>query len=617
MSEVKYFQREYNYLEAAGAEFAEKHSTIGGLLNLKDRDRKDPFVERLMEAFAFLAGRIHERLDDDMPEFAGGLLEQLFPHMLRPFPSCSIIQARPVSGTITQPVVVPRGSEVQTPAGMYSVEKETDSPERDRSDRANKEPAEFIFRTTQDLTVLPVQLRTVQVDDDADGTSALTLNFHLNRNVTYSGLNLDRLTLYLSGAPSLRYTLLYYLTSRVESVSMREVSRLDAPFQEVPGFRIDIPELTRDLAAGEERALVPYARQTFTGYRLLQEYFSFPERFFFVEVSGLQAFHASEEGHPFELKIQFSELLSREYRPTAKDILINCAPIVNLFDRPTEPVAVNQRMPEYAIVPAYDRRWSREIYAVKDVKGVDNENRSQYDYNPITSYNILDHYDPDYRYKRFYSTIYRPTKTGLGETSIRLFGPSLEEEHFPQETLSLEAVMSNGSRPAGKCKVDSITVATSFPEGVRVTNITAPSQMLPCLRQQNFLWSLISHLTISYTTMADTTTLKTLLSLYNWSQVANNPVRRKIHNGLQQVHPPKSKNVYRNGALIRAVEFVIDINAEFFEHDDGDIHLFGLVLNRFLSQYVTINSSVMLRFVDVNTKREFTWDLNPGGIFPL
>ena len=84
MSEVKYFEREYNYLQEAGEEFSKKHQAIGSMLRLSEKQRKDPFVERLFEAFAFLSGRIHERLDDDMPEFTGGLLEQLFPHFLKP-----------------------------------------------------------------------------------------------------------------------------------------------------------------------------------------------------------------------------------------------------------------------------------------------------------------------------------------------------------------------------------------------------------------------------------------------------------------------------------------------------------------------------------------------------
>jgi len=154
MTEEKYFEREYNYLQTAGEEFAKKHQALGGLLRLTEKQRKDPFVERLFEAFAFLSGRIHERLDDDIPEFAGGLLEQLFPHFLRPFPSCAILQAKALSGSITRPVNIARGSEVQTPAGKYKIKfKVSASPLEDARTVEKFESSEFIFRTTQDAMV--------------------------------------------------------------------------------------------------------------------------------------------------------------------------------------------------------------------------------------------------------------------------------------------------------------------------------------------------------------------------------------------------------------------------------------------------------------------------------
>lgn len=112
MSTDKYFEREYNFLQTSGEEFSKNHPTLGSRLHLSERERKDPFVERLYEGFAFLAGRIHERLDDEFPEIAGGILEILFPHLLKTFPSCSILQAKIKSGALTEPVTIKKGSEI-------------------------------------------------------------------------------------------------------------------------------------------------------------------------------------------------------------------------------------------------------------------------------------------------------------------------------------------------------------------------------------------------------------------------------------------------------------------------------------------------------------------------
>ena len=122
---------------------------------------------------------------------------------------------------------------------------------------------------------------------------------------------------------------------------------------------------------------------------------------------------------------------------------------------------------------------------------------------------------------------------------------------------------------------------------------------------------------MSFTTLARTDTFKSILSLYNWSLQENNPNRKKIYEGIIKVHPPIPRTIYKNRALIRGIEFKIDIDVHKFEYGDGDIHLFGMILNRFLSQYITINSFAILTFVDVQTKKEFTWKPDQGKILAV
>jgi len=322
MSIEKYFEREYNYLQIAGEEFAEQHQAIAGKLRLSERQRKDPFVERLMEAFAFLAGRIHERLDDEIPEFTGGLLEQLFPQFLRPFPSCAILEAEGLTGALTKPVVIKKGSEVQTPTGKYKVKyRVAPAPEEKARIIEKEESAEFIFHTTQELVVRPMKLKDVRVDTMPDKNTALILQIQPDRNVDFNSLELDNLRLYLHGAESIKYNLLMYLTRYVVSVQMRELDRKDTPFTPLVSFQIDIPGLTDFLEPPDsDQDLLPYARQTFKGYRMLQEYFAFPERFFFIDIKGLNTFTASSDGHPFEIALVFDRKLSTEYFPTIKNI---------------------------------------------------------------------------------------------------------------------------------------------------------------------------------------------------------------------------------------------------------------------------------------------------------
>jgi type VI secretion system protein ImpG len=615
----KYFEREYNFLQLEGDRFAEKHQALAGELRLTQRQRKDPFVERLFEGFAFLAGRIHERLDDDFPEITGGLLEILFPHFLRSFPSCAILEARPIPNLMTKPLLVKRGSEVQTAPGKYQVKYKVAAGPQERERTIEKtEPAEFIFRTTQNLMVRPVQLKEVRIEDQPDATSALILQIHPHRNTDLESLRFKRLTLYLHGADSLKYTLLLYLMKYVSGVFMREIKEGDSGFQKVEPYRIGISGLFNEQTdSQEEHAMIPYARQIFTGYRLLQEYFAFKERFFFIEVRGLDAFLPSVEGVPVEIKIAFSQKLSTEFRPTTRNVLLHCVPIVNLFDRPTEELIIDQRLPEYYILPDGDRRKSREIYSVNRVRSVSENMQQIFKYLPVTSYDVLDAGDPEQEYKRFYSVVLKPTKGDMVDAYIRLFGSSLEEDTFPKETLSIEeATLSNGFLPAKYLEAGTIRQPVNFPGGIEVTNLTTPSEVLPCPDRQNFLWTLITHLTLSYTSLADREVLQGIMSLYNWAQEHNNPNRKKIQ-AITKIHPPRPRYFLQNQALIRGIEFKMDIDETQFENGEGDIELFGMILSRFLSQYVTINSFVILTMTENGTKKQHIWKPELGKILPV
>ncbi len=279
MNIEQYFQREYNFLQVAGEKFAEKHQDIAGKLRFTERQRKDPFVERLLEAFAFLAGRIHERLDDDIPEFTGGLLEQLFPHFLRPFPSCAIAEVTPSRGALSESVVIPCRSEMQTPTGKYKIKyRVAVSPEEGARIIEKTEKADFIFRTCFDLIVRPMQLKDVRIEEGTKYPSTLVLQIQPHRNTDFESLKLDRLMLYLNGDKFLTYSLLHYLTKYVVSISMKEQSGAQKIEQEIKPFKIGIKGLSDETKSNSgDQAIIPYSRQSFKGCRKLPEYFAFTD----------------------------------------------------------------------------------------------------------------------------------------------------------------------------------------------------------------------------------------------------------------------------------------------------------------------------------------------------
>ena len=618
MSIQKYFEREYNFLQVAGEEFAKKHPSLGSRLHMSERERKDPFVERLFEGFAFLAGRIHERLDDEFPEIAGGLLEILFPQLLKPFPSCCILQAKHKHGTINSQITINRGSEIQTQTGKYKVRYKVYSGPLEKSRITEKEePAEFIFRTTQDLIVRPLKIEDVKIEESSKGTSSMILKLQPDRNVNYEALGMSNFQIFIHGAASIKYNLHFYLSNYVSSISVRELTDNKATFVQIEDAQIAVPEFSmQSLDEDKDYSILPFSKQTFYGYRLLQEYFAYPEKFFFFNIEGLEKFRGSNDSNAFEIKIDFQRKLPKEKYPSINNIILHCTPIVNLFSRSSEEVVVSQRLPEYYIIPDLDRRKSREIYSVDKVIGVSENKFEQYKYIPITSQDILDSSDPEYNYKRFYSTFRRKLQSDMTETFIRLFGPSMDQETFPKETLSIESTMSNGFLPSAYLEIGSIKEPLDFPAGIEASNITKPAEELECPDRQNYLWSLIAHLSAGYSSLAESEALKSILNLYNWTKTHNNPNKKRI-DGIKKIHEPKIINKIIDQSIIRGIEFHIEVDPREFEHGEGDIYLMGTVLKNFLSQYVTINTYIILIISELGTGKQYSWQPKAGEILPI
>ena len=183
-----------------------------------------------------------------------------------------------------------------------------------------------------------------------------------------------------------------------------------------------------------------------------------------------------------------------------------------------------------------------------------------------------------------------------------------------------KATLSNGFLPAAYLEVGSIKEPLDFPPGLEAFNINVPGDVLECPDKQNYLWSLIAHMSISFSTLADTDTFKSILNLYNWSRTYNNPNKKRI-DSIKRVHKPKLVNKVisqsAGSGLVRGIEFHIEIDPKEFESGEGEINLMGMVLSSFLSQYVTINSYAFLKITEIGTNNIYKWQPAIGEILPV
>lgn len=264
MSFNHYYQSELTALRQLGRRFAERSPALAPFLGQAGRD---PDVERLLEGFAFLTGRLRQKLDDELPELSHSLMQLLWPNYMRPLPAFSILQFDPLT----------------MPGPGLKVARET--------------PVESVpiggvqcrFRTCYPTEVMALDLKALNYSVKGDG-SLLSLRLEMSADGHLGELELSRLRLHFAGERYISQMLYLSLLRNLESIELIPLDASNKPLEGAGGrpMAFKLPgDRVKPVGFSEEEALIPYPLNTFRGYRYLQEYFAFQDKFLFVDVSGL------------------------------------------------------------------------------------------------------------------------------------------------------------------------------------------------------------------------------------------------------------------------------------------------------------------------------------------
>ncbi len=286
-----HYERELTYLRYLGAEFAQKYPKVASRLLLESGKCDDPHVERLLEGFAFLAARIYLKLDDDFPELIESLISILYPHYLRPIPSATVAQFHldPEQGKATTGYRIERGSLLYSaPVGGTPCK----------------------FQTCYDTTLWPLEVKAadwrspdrVQPPYMVPGTvGVVRVELHGMPEVEFSKLDLKTLRFFLQGDGTVVHSLIEVLCNNCLQILVRDLSAPGRKVVQLP------PKSLQQVGFRQEEGLVPFPRRSFWGYRLLQEYFSFPEKFCFLDLSGFDRVAAAGFGRKIEILFYLSD----------------------------------------------------------------------------------------------------------------------------------------------------------------------------------------------------------------------------------------------------------------------------------------------------------------------
>ncbi len=414
----RYFENEMRYLHEAAKVFAESFPDRARYLNEDSVEDRDPYVERLFEGFAFLAGRIHERLDDDLPEITQRLVGLMYPHFLKPMPSCTVVELQPREGMVQEPITLQRGTKVlSAPVGA--------------------ERCACTFATAHAVSLNPIRIAGADLQYAPDETSSLRLSFEMHRGADPGMADLDPLRLYLYADAPTASTMHLFLTRHVTRMEVRQPGA-ERPVRTRRGQEAVTPA---GLAADE--SLLPPEPSTFSGLRLLQEYLLFRRRFWFVDVHGIGGL-SSEHGDQFTVEIFFDRPYPEDRRFRKENVRLHCTPAVNLFEHDAEPIRFEHTHSEFRVRPSNRFQKSIATYDVQQVVGIEEESGKRHDYHPYYSLGAA---VPASDAGRTFTTNRRIGVSGRPEVYLSLNSPELSRGEAATEIMSVALRCTNGTLP--------------------------------------------------------------------------------------------------------------------------------------------------------------------------
>jgi type VI secretion system protein ImpG len=573
---LTYYERELSFLRQSGAEFAAKYPKIAGRLLLEADKCEDPHVERLIQAFAFLAARVHHKIDDELPEITDALLSVLYPHYLAPVPSMAIVQfvLDPELGKLTSGYRVERASTLYSPP-------------------ANGQACRF--RTCYPVTLWPIEVAAAQLDTaarlglTAHAAAVLRLELRCLGGLSFGNLELDDLRFYLHGESRLVFALYELLFNNVTEVQLHPAAAGRSKPIVLP------PQCLRPVGFGADEGVLPYTDRSFVGYRLLQEYFSLPEKFLFFDLAGLA--RAARAG--FKDRCDVLILLDRSPRLeqpiSAETFRLGCTPMVNLFEQLAEPIRLNQTLAEYRVIPDVRRQQTTEVYSVDAVTSRSPDSQDTIEFQPFYS---VKHATAGNAAGPYWYATRRPSQRKLDtgtEVYLSLVDLGFKPTLPAVDTLTVLATCTDrdlaGKLPFGGERSDFELDAAALVARIRC--LTKPGEPLRAPLRSGAQWRLISHLALNYLSISDgPQALQEILRLYNFS---NSAVIQQQIAGIADLRSrrivARPPSMPWNG-FCRGIEVTIEFDDA--QYVGSGVFLFASVLEKFLGLYASLNSFVQL-----------------------
>jgi type VI secretion system protein ImpG len=579
---LHYYERELGFMRKLAGEFAQRHPEVAGRLQLGPQQCPDPHVERLIESFALLAGRIQLRLDDDFSELCDALLGIVYPHYVAPLPAVAIARLELAEGAAVPPqgLVLPRHTALYT------------------------KPVDGVrcrFRTAYPLELWPIAVESAEFEVASpaalgcalppEARSALRIRLRTQGGARFDDLAIRRLCFFFEGAPAVAH--------RLHELFLREPRGLvQQAAAGCPG-RLLGPEAIRPLGFTRDEGLLEYPEESFLGYRVLQEYFAYPEKFLFVELGGLQP----ATGEQLELCLLLGESLAElEPRVRPENLALGCTPAVNLFEMSADPIRVSHTAVEYPVLPDARHPGAYEVCAIRGAQSTERESGRVTAYAPLYS---ARHGAAGGAGGHWYAA--RRSSLRADDRGSDVFLSLVDASCSPlapaAEVLSVQLLCTNRDLPArlafGDPRGD--FEVPGVPGIGRACVLRGPSEARRAPIGPGSRWRVVSHLALNHLSLCDERplapraageapaldALREILKLYDF---VDSPVTRQRIGGLLGL---STRRVVRRlggagGGFARGTEIELLFDPE--QYAGSSVFLFAAVLEVFLGLYAALNS---------------------------
>ena len=614
---LHHYNVELDFMREMGKEFAHNFPKVAGRLGMEGLECADPYVERMLEGFAFLTARVQLKIEEEYPKFCQHLLEVVYPDYLAPLPSMTVVQLQPDCGDkdLAKGVRIERGTSLKSGLGPNM-----------------QTPCEY--RTTHDVDLFPITvtdaeylgtratLANLGIKPTRQVSAGLRISVEVAAGIKISDLKMNELPLFLGGSGTVPLALYEHILAGVCGFSIITGSKKDR----------QVFPLSKDNVASfgfePDQAMLDYQSRSFEGYRLLREYFAFPERFRFINFTGLQNVLKKIKGRSFDLVVHLDTRNSDLENVIGKNnFLPFCVPAINLFPKRADRITLNFTDHEFHVLADRSRPLDYEVHQVLAVTGHGNQADEHQQFLPF--YGLKDDHAPTensafftvQRKERLLSSKQHTRGARSGYLGQEVFISLVDSNETPYSSklsqLGIKTLCSNRDlpmqMPLGQKNGD-FTLEVNAPiEKIRC--VAGPTRPSTQLASGDYAWRLINHLSLNFLSLIDenpdegAAALREMLRLYSNGHTVS---ERQINGLLTVTAKAVTRRLPIPGPISfgRGLQITLTLDPTAFEA--GGMYLLGLVLTEFFRKYVSINHMTETIVLTDNKIEVARWPVKAG-----